>query len=41
MPRCGNFFATSGVFDATFTALGADTRSIVYPVYKYLIRRAC
>jgi hypothetical protein len=25
----------SGVFDAVFRALGADRRSIVYPVYKY------
>jgi hypothetical protein len=25
----------SGVFDAVFKSLGADKRSVVYPVYKY------
>ena len=28
-------FVGSGVFDAIFRSLGADKRSIVYPVYKY------
>jgi hypothetical protein len=34
-PQSADGFVGSGVFDAVFKALGADKRSIVYPVYKY------
>jgi dipeptidyl-peptidase-4 len=34
-PQAADGFVGSGVFDAVFKSLGAGTRSIVYPVYKY------
>jgi len=34
-PQAADGFVGSGVFDAVFKSLGADRRSIVYPVYKY------
>ena len=34
-PQAADGFVGSGVFDAVFKLLGADRRSIVYPVYKY------
>jgi hypothetical protein len=34
-PQAADGFVGSGVFDAVFKALGADKRSVVYPVYKY------
>jgi len=34
-PQSADGFVGSGVFDAIFRSLGADKRSIVYPVYKY------
>ena len=34
-PQAADGFVGSGVFDAVFKSLGADKRSIVYPVYKY------
>jgi hypothetical protein len=34
-PQAADGFVGSGVFSTVFTSLGADKRSIVYPVYKY------
>jgi hypothetical protein len=34
-PQAADGFVGSGVFDAVFKSLGAGSRSIVYPVYKY------
>jgi len=34
-PQAADGFVGSGVFDVVFKSLGADRRSIVYPVYKY------
>jgi hypothetical protein len=34
-PQAADGFVGSGVFDAILKSLGADKRSIVYPVYKY------
>jgi hypothetical protein len=34
-PQAADGFVGSGVFDAVFKTLGADRRSVVYPVYKY------
>jgi hypothetical protein len=34
-PQAADGFVGSGVFDAVFKALGADKRSVVYPIYKY------
>jgi hypothetical protein len=34
-PQAADGFVGSGVFDSVFKALGAERRSIVYPVYKY------
>jgi hypothetical protein len=34
-PQAADGFVGWGVFDAFFTSLGADKRSVVYPVYKY------
>ena len=34
-PQAADGFVGSGVFDSLFKSLGADRRSIVYPVYKY------
>jgi len=34
-PQAADGFVGSGVFDAVFKDLGADSRSIVYPVFKY------
>jgi hypothetical protein len=34
-PQAADGFVGSGVFTTVFTSLGADKRSIVYPVYKY------
>jgi hypothetical protein len=34
-PQAADGFVGSGVFDAVFRDLGADRRSVVYPVYKY------
>jgi len=34
-PQAADGFVGSGVFDAVFKSLGADRRSVVYPIYKY------
>jgi hypothetical protein len=34
-PQAADGFVGSGLFDAVFKELGADKRSVVYPVYKY------
>ncbi len=34
-PQAADGFAGWGIFDEYFRTAGVDTRSVVYPVYKY------